>query len=379
MEKEAVMEKKVGLIVNPLAGLGGAVGLKGSDGPDILRRAFELGGKPQAPARARLALEQLAELQPLPHFYCYGGAMGGDILDELGYPHTLLGYAAGESSTAEDTVAAARAMAETGVDLLIFAGGDGTARDISAAIGEKLVVLGVPAGVKIHSAAYAVNPLNAGLAARDFLSGRISNTRRAQVMDIDEELFRSGQVNSRLYGYLLTPEDSERLQAGKSGRHGGAEELDGMAAYVAGSMRPGCLYLIGPGSTTKAVMDELGLPDTLLGVDAVLDGRLIASDLNAADIRQLLDSHSGEVNIIVTVIGGQGNLFGRGNQQFSPDILRRVGRRNIIVISGGDKLAALEGRPLRLDTGDPELDAAFSGYLEVIVDDSQYTLVKVSG
>jgi len=372
------MRKKVGLIINPIAGLGGRVGLKGSDGPDIIEQALALGARPEASGRARTALTQLSELDPLPEFYTYGGEMGERQLRELGLPYSLVGSPAEERSGAADTLAAARLLKEVGVALLLFAGGDGTARDICQAVGEGVPCLGIPAGVKIHSAAYAVNPLNAGLAARDFLQGRLTALKRAAVMDIDEELFRQGRVEAKLYGYLLTPDDSVRMQVGKSGRSGEEDELQGMAEFVAELLESGTLYLVGPGGTTKSILDELGLSGTLLGVDAVLDRRLLAADLSEAAIWQLLEQHPGRAKIIVTVIGGQGNLLGRGNQQFSPRILRRLGKENIMVVSGAGKLAALEGRPLRVDTGDSALDRDLCGFWEVAVDYAQYTLVRVS-
>jgi len=372
------MSKKVGVIVNPVAGLGGRVGLKGSDGLDIIEQALALGARPEASGRAKIALAQLSELDPLPAFYTYGGEMGERQSQELGFPYILVGSPAGERSSAADTVTAARLLKEAGVDLLLFAGGDGTARDICQALGEDLPCLGIPAGVKIHSAAYAVNPLNAGLAARDFLREWFPALKRAAVMDIDEELFRAGRVAAKLYGYLLTPADNARMQESKSGRLGEEDELQGMAAFVAELMEPGVLYLVGPGSTTNSVLDELGLAGTLLGVDAVLDRQLAATDLSEAGIWRLLEEHQGRAKIIITVIGGQGNLLGRGNQQFSPRILRRLGKKNILVVSGAGKLAALEGRPLRVDTGDTALDQELSGFWEVAVDYARYTMVKVS-
>ena len=371
------MRKKVGVIINPLAGIGGSVGLKGSDGADIVEKALALGSTPKAALRASYALEALAELDPLPEFFTYGGSMGEETLHKLGIPCTVLGKPKQEPTTAQDTIEAAQLIAAAHCDLLLFAGGDGTARNICEAIGESLPVVGIPAGVKIHSAVYAINPRNAGLAAAEYLADRITQTRKAAVMDIDEEKFRAGKVEAKRYGYLLTPDAEEHIQPSKSGAPQEEDQLYDMAAYVADQIAPNTLYLIGPGSTTRAIMDELELPNTLLGVDAILNHQVILADATEPQIWALLEKTTGPVKIIVTIIGGQGNLFGRGNQQLSPRILRKVGKKNIIVVSTQGKLQALDGRPLLVDTGDPELDQELCGYVEVVVGDQQLSFYRV--
>lgn len=372
------MKQKLGVIINPYAGLGGRVGLKGSDGPDIVERALAMGGVPEAAKRASLALELLTELAELPEILTYGGDMGEAELTALGISHKVLGSPKGERSTAQDTIDAAKLMLEAGCDLLLFAGGDGTARNICEAIGESIPVIGIPAGVKIHSAVYAINPRNAGLAAVEYLSGRINHTHQAAVMDIDEEKFRDGIVTARLYGHMQTPNAEDHIQVSKSGAQQEEDQLLDMAEYAADQIRPGITYIIGPGSTTRAVMEELELPNTLLGVDVIRDDEVLLSDASEHQLWDLLEQTETPVKIMVTIIGGQGNLFGRGNQQLSPRILKRVGKENLIVISTPGKLQALEGRPLRVDTGDPELDRALSGYIEIITGYQQLSLYKVS-
>lgn len=372
------MKKRIGIIINPLAGLGGRVGLKGSDGPEIVEKALALGGKPEASIRAEQALALLTEMDEKPHILCYGGDMGENQLRKLGLAAEVLGQPATEPSSSADTKAAAQAMLEEGCELLLFAGGDGTARDLCAVIGQQIPVVGIPAGVKIHSAVYAINPRNAGKVAVDFLEGRIQRTVPAAVMDIDEELFRQGQVQARKYGEMCIPLEEQRMQCSKCSSHAGADELVGMAQYAADSMEAGCLYLIGPGSTTQAIMEELGLENTLLGVDAVRNGQLLARDLSEQDILSLLEQEPGPVKLIVTIIGGQGNLFGRGNQQFSPGVLRKIGKENIQVVSTPSKLAGLERRPLLVDTGDPELDQALCGYAQVLIGYEQFQMHKIS-
>jgi predicted polyphosphate/ATP-dependent NAD kinase len=286
-------------------------------------------------------------------------------------------------TTADDTVAAARAMLDMGVDLLLFAGGDGTARDVCRAVGTGLACLGVPAGVKIHSAVYATTPASAGELAARFLHDRpaAAGLREAEVMDIDEEAFRDGRVSARLYGYLSVPFERSLVQCAKAGGCAGdAADLAAIAADVVNDMAPGVVYLLGPGTTTRAVADALGLPKTLLGVDAVRDGRLVAGDLTEAQILDLLAAGApGAARIVVTVIGGQGHIFGRGNQQLSAAVIERVGRENVIVVASQTKLLSLRGGPLLVDSGDPRLDASFAGYLQVVTRLGRRTMYRVAG
>ena len=370
--------KSVGIIINPIAGLGGKVGLKGTDGPDIVERAIALGGKPESPLRAGKALEQLLEIKDEIDILTYGGEMGETVLSSLGFDVTLAGRPKSSDTTAEDTINAALAMKEACVDLIVFAGGDGTARNICESIGLLPPVIGIPAGVKIHSAVFAINPRNAGLAAKEFLTGKNRGLRESEVMDIDEESFRQGIVNARLYGYMMTPDSRSRIQNMKSGGSSDAGDLAGMAGYIVVNMEPGTLYIIGPGSTTRSIMDDLGLPCTLLGVDVVQNKRAVASDVTEGQLWELLKDPAVSAKIVVTVIGGQGYLFGRGNQQLSPRIIRRVGLKNIIVAATASKMIALSGQPLLVDTGDPALDEDLSGFIEVVIAFGQTSFYTVS-
>jgi len=304
--------------------------------------------------------------------------MGEKQLQELGLACRVVGAPEGAHSTAADTVAAAKAVAALPVDLLMFAGGDGTARDICGAIGVRVPVIGIPAGVKIHSAVYAINPRNAGFVAKDYLGGRISRLRESEVMDIDEDLFRQGRVSAKLYGYMMVPEAGSRVQNIKSGGASEAGELLGMAGYIVCNMQEDTLYVIGPGSTTRSIMEDLGLPNTLLGVDVVCNKQLVAADVTEAQLWALIKDYQYPVRIIVTIIGGQGHLFGRGNQQISPRIIRRIGKENIIVAATNSKLLALQGQPLLVDTGDMALDQELCGFIEVIVAFGQSTICQVS-
>ncbi|MEW5722148.1 MAG: ATP-NAD kinase family protein [Thermodesulfobacteriota bacterium] len=372
------MRKKLGVIVNPVAGLGGRVGLKGSDGPEILARARQLGARPEGPRRTVTALEVLRPLAGKIELIAYPQEMGEDEAREIGWAPTVIGSIQSGCTSAQDTRQAARDMEARGVDLLLFAGGDGTARDICAAVGGRLPVLGIPTGVKMHSAVYATSPVNAGRLAAEFLTGPARGLRlaEAEVMDIDEEAFREGRISAKLYGYLRVPSLKNLVQCPKAGGCAGeAESLAAIAAEVVKGLEPDRLYLVGTGTTTRAVMDRLGLPNTLLGVDAVLNRRLVGSDLNEKQILDLIQDRP--VSIIVGVIGAQGYIFGRGNQQISARVIARAGRENIIVVATLEKLMTLRGRPLLVDTGSPEVDRVLAGYLKVVTGLDERTVFKV--
>ena len=369
---------KVGLIVNPIAGMGGRVGLKGTDGEAALALARELHAPQEAPARAVEALRVLASAAGEFRILTCPADMGEDEARAAGLPRTVVIDPAAGPTTADDTRRAAREMVRQGVDLLLFAGGDGTARDVLDAIGDKATALGIPAGVKVHSAVFGSTPREAGRAALAFVRDGPGATRSAEVMDIDEDAFRRGVAAARLYGYLKVPDDTARLQAAKDGGvESGDRAVRDLAAAVSARMEPGVTYVMGPGSTTTAVMDEQGLEATLLGVDVVRDGRIVASD---ADERRILDLIDGrDARIVVTVIGGQGHVLGRGNQQISPQVVRAVGLDNIIIAATRDKLASIRGRPLLVDTGDPALDSDLAGYTRVITGPGEYTMCRIAG
>lgn len=356
---------KIGLIVNPLAGIGGAVGLKGSDGPEIVAEAQRRGAKPQAVDRAARALAALID-QPI-ELLVFGGAMGATSAELANVQFTQVGSVPNLMTSADDTRQAAKALFEQNIDLLLFAGGDGTARDIASVNAHNCPVLGIPAGCKMHSGVYANNPEDAGQLLAKLAQGGLVDLVEAEVRDIDEEEFRQGRVNARYYATMLVPRSDGLLQQVKSGRSADDDEVTvtDIAAYMAEQMEPDHDYLIGSGTTVAEVMNELGLPNTLLGVDLVRDNELVASDIHAAQILALTGERP--LHAVVTIIGGQGHLFGRGNQQLSPDVIRRIDRQHLHVLATRSKLAALDGRPLLLDTGDAALDNSLSGWVSVIV------------
>jgi predicted polyphosphate/ATP-dependent NAD kinase len=356
---------KLGLIVNPIAGMGGAFALKGSDDPELVAAARDRGALPVAPERAVEALRLLAPVRDSVELLAYPGEMGEFEARAAGLEPGVVG-SIGAVTSAADTRAAAAALADREVGLLLFAGGDGTAVDILEAVGDRVPVLGVPAGVKMHSAVFAVNPKSAGEVAARFLDRGARELREAEVMDVDEATLRAGAVSARLHGYLTVPAERRLVQSAKArtlAADGAAQE--GIAHYVTERVFGEQTWFVGPGTTTRAVLDLLGLEKTLLGVDVVRAGAFVAAD---ADERRLLElAGEGDAGIVVTPVGGQGFVFGRGNQQLSARVIERVGNDRIVVIATEAKIAALGGRPLRVDTGDPAVDAILSGYRRVIV------------
>lgn len=348
--------KTVGFIVNPVAGMGGAVGLKGTDGKAILERAVALGAKPIAPTRAEAFLSALYPAKNSIHLVVGAGNMGENEAKHCGFTCTVLGERKKET-IAEDTRNIAKKMAETSVDLLVFCGGDGTARDILQAVGNARPVLGVPTGVKMHSAIFAVNPQAATRVATGFLWGELP-LKEAEVMDVNEQAFREGHVSAELYGYVLTPYEPHLIQENKMASPMTESELRNQAAiaiYIIENMKPDVLYIIGPGTTTRTIGDLLDAKKTLLGVDVFCNKKIVASDANEQKILEAI--HGKTAQIIVTPIGGQGFIFGRGNQQISSQVIRRVSLDNIIVVATDNKLQSLKS--LRVDTGDSRLDEAF--------------------
>ncbi|MDN3485110.1 ATP-NAD kinase family protein [Pseudoalteromonas sp. APC 3224] len=357
------MQFKLGLIVNPVAGLGGSVALKGSDGEDTAAKAIALGAEPKSNSRTKAALEVLVPHQSNITIYTVNDEMGEQTAKALGF-NTQVVYQSNSPTTSDDTEAAARLLQLQGVDLILFAGGDGTARNICHAVEDSVPVLGIPAGCKIHSGVYAITPKAAGRVVEMLVKGELVTLSDADVMDIDEVAFRQGTVKAKRYGEMQVPSEVRYVQAVKNGGKETDElVLADIAAYVVSEMDADSLYVMGSGSTVGAVMEEMGLDNTLLGVDLVEDQALVGQDLTAQQLLELTKER--ETKLVITLIGGQGHIFGRGNQQLSPALIKAIGRDNIIVVATKTKLQALNGRPLICDTGDSKLDDELSGYIRV--------------
>ena len=357
---------RLGVVVNPYAGIGGAVALKGSDGAAIRKKALAQGAEQQAADKMARALAQLQSAENLA-IYTAAGAMGMDSCQQAGLSAEVVFTPQTAQTEAEHTQQAARAIMEKGVDLLLFAGGDGTARNVFDELGATQVVLGVPAGVKIHSGVYAVTPSAAGKVALKMAQGQLVSEFDAEVRDIDEDAFRQGNVTAKYYGEMRVPRELEYIQAVKMGGKEHEElVLDDIADYVSEMIEQDdeTLYVMGSGSTVAAIMNALNLDNTLLGVDVIRNGRIIASDVSAKTLLEITEGQP--VKLVITLIGGQGHILGRGNQQLSPAFIKRLGKQNMLIVATKQKLQALEGRPLRLDSGDDALDEALSGSVQVI-------------
>ena len=357
-------DKRLGLIVNPIAGIGGRVGLKGSDGAEIQRQAFELGAEPQAERRTGLALKVLRDEFNELEIISPPGEMGESILRKVGFEPHILGEITPGATTPEDTSLAAVAMLASKVDLLLFTGGDGTAGDIFRGIGDQLPVIGIPAGVKIHSGVYATHPHSAGELAAAFLKNPSMKLHAAEVVDLDEQAFRKGIITTRLYGFLMVPDHRRLVQNSKAPTPASeAAQMEAIAWDVVENMQMDCYYVLGPGTTTRAVAECLGLESTLVGVDVVTRDKVVALDVNEEQLLNLVGDRV--TKIVITPIGGQGFLFGRGNQPISAEVIEKVGTDNIRVICTPGKLHALAGRPMLVDSGDLELDTRLNGQISI--------------
>lgn len=367
--------KKIGLIVNPIAGMGGKVGLKGTDGLQIVAKARAMGAVPESPRKTVLALEVLNSMKNDIKIVTCSGDMGENVARQSGFKTEVI-MSVSDMTTSDDTEKAALCMLQEYVELIVFAGGDGTARNIYNSIGDRVPVIGIPAGVKIHSAVYATNPKNAGRIALLYLENKVGHIREAEVMDIDEDAFRDGRVTASLYGFLKVPYERNLIQNLKAGRTGSEQSsLNSIADQIIKNMENDVLYVIGPGTTTRPIMERLDLYNELLGVDVVMNRKLVANDVNEAELLNLLEDR--RAYIIVTVIGGQGYIFGRGNQQISSDVIKKVGKDNIIVIATKNKLVSLEGSPLLVDTGSDDVNKMLAGYIRVLTGHREEMIYRV--
>ncbi|MFB6114474.1 MAG: ATP-NAD kinase family protein [Halodesulfurarchaeum sp.] len=353
--------RRIGFVINPIAGMGGRVGLKGTDGKVAEARAR--GAEPRAPTRGSDALESLAAQDEPVTLLTWDGPMGADAAESVDIEHSVVGSPDAEETTAADTRQAVVAFVENKVDLILFVGGDGTAVDVVDALEElsaSVPVLGVPAGVKVFSSVFAVSPEAAGRIAATYES-----TELREVNDIDEDAYREGEVKAELRGLASVPV-AENLQSSKQVLGGNVESL---AAGVAEDVRPGVTYVLGPGGTLSEVKRALGIDGSPLGVDVYRDGELVLRDGSAAEILDAL----GEDNVIVvSPIGGQGFVFGRGNDQLSPAVIEAC---DLGIVASREKLDSTG--VLRVDTGDPDLDQSLRGWVKVRIGRYERRMMKI--
>ncbi len=360
----------IGFLINPIAGMGGRVGLKGTDG--VLQEAIARGALPVAPQRAAEFLNELKQQigDYKFNFLSCPEVMGAIEVKKAGFPIQVLSMKIEEETSVEDTKGAVKQLIQAKVDLLVFVGGDGTARDILDAMNGKkdIPVLGVPAGVKMYSGIFAVNPVSAAEAAIAFIQGR-AQTVDAEVMDADEEAIRRDIFDVKLHGYLKGLSVPALMQGYKEASPQTTDEKEHQAAiakYVIEQLPSHATLILGPGTTVEHIAEKLGISKTVLGVDIYQDGKVMLD----VDEKTLLETIKDwrTTWLILSPIGHQGILLGRGNQQISPQVIKKLEKKHIIVVATMHKLRSIEGRKLRVDTGDPEIDATLRGNIMVVVD-----------
>lgn len=382
---------KVGFLVNPIAGAGGPAAHKGSDLVDT-RRALLAGEIQQrSPSRALQFLQALDELVEC-SFVTAPGEMGADVLKQVRpSAYSCVDIDLPCETSEKDTQEIVELMLQASIDILVFVGGDGTARDVCSVVsdeektgGKQIPVLGVPSGVKMHSGVFAITPTAAACVLNEVFSGKIVSLIEQEVRDIDEAALQKGRVKSRYYGSMWVPDEVRFIQSVKSG---GVEVDELVLADISEEIgerlededNQDALIIFATGSTTQFIQQELGFPGSLIGVDVVRAGALIAVDVSASQLESIVSGFAGRIIIVLTAIGGQGHILGRGNQQLTPEVLRRVGRENLWLVMTKAKLEALDGRPLLIDSNDPELDRLWQGLVPVVTGYHDQVLYRLGG
>ncbi|AAL81884.1 ATP-NAD kinase [Pyrococcus furiosus DSM 3638] len=373
----------IGLIVNPIAGMGGRVALKGTDG--VVEEAIKRGATPVTPNLVRLFLQELANYDIKVKFLTGPGPLGEDFLKEFNFPYEVIKHREISwreiegvkipDTTREDTKYLAKQMISK-VKIIVFAGGDGTARDIVEVVGKSIPILGIPSGVKMYSSVFATSPEDAAKVLVEFLKNSAKLEER-EVLDLDEEAYRRDELKVKLYGYAVVPVVETLVQGSKEAtKVDEKEELEALAEAVAEDiLSEDGIYFLGAGSTIMRIKDKLGIDGTLLGVDIVevKDGKakLLVKDASEKDLLKFIDRNP---KVVVTVVGGLNFLFGRGNQQFSPNVLKKIPKENIIVVATPSKIS--EGF-VRVYTGDKDVDKKFKGFIKIRVSPWMEKLIRV--
>ncbi|MBU1345003.1 MAG: ATP-NAD kinase family protein [Proteobacteria bacterium] len=368
---------KIGFILNPIAGMGGTVALKGTDGTYILEKALEKGAKPVSPQRALSALLRLAHLKEQFEIITPEGCMGEAVLKKTGLHFNLLNdFEPAVKTSSHDTQTAVQRLKNLKIDLLIFAGGDGTAGDICKVFDSDIPVIGIPSGVKMHSAVFGINPERTGDLIGAFIQKQAMEIKNVEIMDMDEPLLRKGLVSTTLSGYLKAPFKLSYTQNSKSGSSPSDKTCqDAIARQIFLNIKKGMPYLIGPGTTLNQLKELIGFKGTLLGFDLVINKMLVKKDLMEKDIFDIVKTQ--ETCLVLTPVGGQGYVLGRGNQQISPRVLHHIKKENLIIGATCRKLASFEGRPLLVDTGCQKTNGQLKGYIKVITGMDETMVIKI--
>ena len=366
---------RIGILANPDAGLGGRLGLKGSDGQAELARSK--GAEDRSGPRLKSMLRHFSRIHRDEsikiEWITSSGRMGTDWFpDELEIGDTSEVHQSPGETSASDTQDAVVMLLQNKIDLLVYSGGDGTTRDIVSSLSSsetpELPVIGVPSGVKMHSGCFASSPKAAAEVLSAWIQGDllVSST---EVLDLDEELYRKGKWVVRLYAEAFSPNSPRWMQGSKELIQTESEEeiIIGLSDHIEESIvGDGRLVIWGSGGTLREIGGNIGFELTTLGIDATLDSEQVGTDLSESGIAKLLDSHDGPVTLLLSPMGGQGFLIGRGNLQLSPAVLSSIGIDNILGVVTPAKLLTV--RALRIETGDDSLDEEFASkrYMKVL-------------
>jgi len=371
---------RIGIVVNPDAGLGGKLGFKGSDGRAAEARAA--GAEDRAGPRMLQCLTHLQTLtasslnrnQTSLTFVAWQGRMGSTWVPEIQSAQTVGTEWVGntpDSTSAEDTSNLVNALLDAKVDALLYAGGDGTTRDIVKALehrgeaAQATPLIGVPGGVKMHSGCFATTPKAAAEVVLSFALGDL-RTAITEVMDLDEVVYQEGVWKVRMYGEAWTPSSPRFMQGAKEQVERVSEDdsIEGLANHIGSLLQDedDLMVVWGSGGTLRRIGEHLNQSLTLLGID-IQHGESLHTDLNETELIRIIGGHvdnDGQQRpllLLLSPMGGQGFLIGRGNLQLSPSVLRLVGHTNLLGVATPSKLIGLEA--VRIDTGDESLDDEF--------------------
>ncbi len=366
---------RVGMLANPDAGLGGRLGLKGSDGQADFARSK--GAEDRSGPRMKLMLQHFAKIHRVGfeeiEWVTSRGRMGSDWMPMESYIESIdFVHESSGTTTASDTELAVKNILDSGIQILVYSGGDGTTRDIISALDTagfpSMPVIGVPSGVKMHSGCFASSPRAAAEVLSAWIVGDllVSST---EVLDLDEDLYREGKWVVRLYAEAFSPNSPRWMQGSKELIQTESEDeiIQGLSDHIEQSfVDDNRLIIWGSGGTLRSIGENLGFDLTTLGIDATVGNGQVGTDLDEAGLIEVLTNHSGKMTLLLSPMGGQGFLIGRGNLQLSPDVIKIIGIDNVLGVVTPSKLLSV--RALRIETGDETLDSEFSSrkYLKIL-------------